>query len=176
MTNLRFIGMIAAIIFLSGFTFSNSISWNISDDYSIKFSSEDPTGVFTSLTGDIMFDEDNLSASVFDVQVDVNSINTGNGMQNRHAKGDKWFDAEQYPVITFTSENFSQTDAGYEVTGMLEIHGVSKELTMPFTFVDNTFQSSFTINRIDFNVGSTEGMAQKVPQELLLEISVPVTR
>lgn len=176
MTKINFLGMIAAIIFLSAFTLNNPASWNISDEHSIKFSSKDPSGVFTKLRGDIEFDEKDLSASRFEVQIDVASINTGNGMQNRHAKSEKWFDAEQYPTINFTSEAFAKTSTGYEVTGILEMHGVKKEFTMPFTFIGNVFASSFTVNRMDYNIGSTKGMAKKVPLELKLDISVPVTK
>ncbi len=176
MTKVGYVGMILAIISLSAFTFNNSVSWRIADDYSIKFSSKNPSGVFTKLTGDIEFDEDNLSASKFDVKIDVASINTGNGMKNRHAKGAKWFDAEQYPTINFTSEKFAKSSTGYEVTGMLEMHGIKKEFTMPFTFKDNVFESSFTVNRTDFNIGATKGMAKKVPLEITLDIAVPVTK
>lgn len=176
MAKVNFLGMVAAIIFLSAFTFSNSMTWKIAEGHSIKFSSKDPSGVFTKLTGDIEFDEENLSASKFDVQIDVSSINTGNGMKNRHAKGEKWFDAEQFPTINFTSEKFSESATGYEVTGTLEMHGIQKEFTMPFTFQDNVFESSFTVNRTDFNIGSTKGMAKKVPVEIKLDIAVPVTQ
>ena len=176
MAKVNFLGMVVAIIFLSAFTVSNSMTWNIADGYSIKFSSENPSGVFTKLTGDIEFDEDNLSESKFDVQIDVASINTGNGMKNKHAKSKKWFDAEQYPTINFTSKHFTKSSTGYEVKGTLEMHGIKKEFTMPFTFKDHIFESSFTVNRTDFNIGSTKGMSKKVPLEIQLDISVPVTK
>lgn len=176
MSKVNFLGIIASVIFLSAFTISSSVSWNIAEGYSIKFSSDDPSGVFNNLTGDIEFDEDNLSASKFDVQIEVASINTGNGMKNKHAKSDKWFDAKQYPTINFTSEEFTKSETGYEVKGTLEMHGIKKELTMPFTFKDNVFESSFTVNRIDFKIGSTEGMSKKVPLDIKLDISVPVTK
>lgn len=176
MTKVKFIGMVAAIIFLSAFTISNSISWKIEDGYSIKFTSKDPTGVFTKMSGDISFDPANLEASRFDVKVDVSSINTGNGMQNKHAKSDKWFDAEQYPTIDFTSKHFAKTAKGYEVIGTLEIHGVAKEFKMPFMFKNDVFTSSFTINRLEYNIGGVKGMSKKVPAELTVDISVPVTK
>lgn len=168
--------MIVAIMSLSAFTFVGSTSWEIADGYSIKFDSKDPTGVFTKMSGEIKFDENNLSASRFDVKVDVNSINTGNGMQNKHAKSEKWFDAEQFPTINYTSKEVSKTDNGYEVLGVLELHGVKKDFTMPFTFKNNTFASSFKVNRTDFNLGKTQGMAGKVPLELDVQVSVPVTK
>lgn len=175
MNKLGFLVSVTAIMLLSSFTIYESVNWEIEEGYSIKFISEDPTGVFTKMSGDISFDADQLETSKFAVKVDVSSINTGNGMQNKHAKSDKWFDANQYPTINFTSQSFAKTDDGYEVLGTLEIHGVAKEFTMPFTFEDNVFTSSFTINRLEYNIGSTKGMSAKVPAELAVELSVPVS-
>lgn len=176
MKNLRFIGIAALVLVFSAFTIHNSVSWKISEGYSIKFSSENPSGIFSKMDGEVIFDENDLSGSSFNVKVDVSSINTGNGMKNKHAKSDKWFDAEQYPTINFTSKKFNKTPVGYEVTGTLEMHGVKKEFTMPFTFKNNVFESSFTVNRLDYNIGTTKGMSGKVPNEIKLNISVPVTK
>ena len=167
-------GGVVAVIALSAFTITESVSRKISEDYSIKFSSEDPTGVFSKMDGVIIFDENDLSSAMFDVKVDVNSIDTGNKMQTKHAKSKKWLDAEQYPTINFISKEFNKTSSGYEVIGTLEMHGVKKEFTMPFTFKANTFESSFTVNRLDFNIGTTKGMSAKAALELKLDISVPV--
>lgn len=176
MNTKSFLFSVVAIIGLSAFSIQQSMSWKIAEGYSIKFTSKDPTGVFTKMSGDIKFDEANLESSSFDVKVDVSSINTGNGTQNKHAKSAKWFDAETYPYITFKSSKFNKTATGYSVDGTIEIHGVKKEFTMPFTFKDNVFTSSYVINRLDFGVGSTKGMSGKVPAELKVDISVPVTK
>lgn len=176
MKNLQFIGMVAAIIALSAFTVGNSISWKVAEGHSIAFSSKDPSGVFTELNGDIVFDPADLSSASFDMSIPVSSINTGNGMKNKHAVGKKWFEADLYPNITFKSESFSKTDTGYEVTGTLQLHGISKEYTLPFTFENNTFKSSFSVNRTDFNLGATKGMSGKVPLELAMDLVVPVTQ
>lgn len=176
MTQVKFLGLIVTIVLLSAFTVSNSMSWQIEEGYSIKFEGTDVEGVFKTMSGDIQFDENNLTASRFSTSIDVKSINTGNGMKNKHAKGKKWFDAKTYPVITFNSSKFSKTETGYEVTGTLEIHGTQKEVTIPFTFNDNTFNGKFSVNRMDFGVGSMKGMSKKVSNKIDLEISVPVTK
>ncbi|MFK8060344.1 MAG: YceI family protein [Polaribacter sp.] len=176
MTKVKFLSAIILVITLSSFTISNSISWNIADDFSIKFISKNPSGVFTKLKGDVQFDKDNLAASKFDVKIDVASINTGNGWKNKHAKGKKWFNAKEFPTINFTSKSFKKTATGFETTGILEMHGIKKELTMPFTFNNNTFKTTFTVDRTDFKIGKTTGMAKKVPREIKLDISVPFTK
>lgn len=168
--------MIAATLVLSAAATYNSLQWKIADGYSIRFTSKDPTGVFTALKGKILFDANDLAGSAFDVEVDVNSINTGNGMQNKHAKSEKWFDAAKYPSIKFKSDKVMATSLGYEAVGMMEIHGIQKDFTMPFTFANNTFKSSFDVNRLDFKVGTTEGMSAKVPPSLKVDVIVPVTK
>lgn len=115
-----------------------------------------------------------MAAASVDVQIQVASIKTGNWLKNRHARGDSWLDAKQYPTIVFTSQEFAKTDSGYEVTGTLSMHGVQKQLTMPFTFADNVFTTSFTVDRRDYNIGGTSGMASSVGYELAIDISVPV--
>ena len=90
-----------ALMTASAFTFIASQDWKINDDYTIKFTSHDPSGTFGGLKGTVAFDENDLAASKFDVTIDVATINTGNGMKNNHAKSAKWFDAEKYPTIDF---------------------------------------------------------------------------
>ena len=167
---------VGTILLLSAFAVYTSVSWKIADGYSVKFSSKDPSGVFTSLKGNISFDERDLSASKFDVTVDVASINTGNGMKNQKALNDSWLDVAKYPTIKFTSNKITKTDKGYEAIGTLEMHGVKKQISIPFTFSNNTFIGSFEVNRTDFNVGSTKGMAGDAASVLKIDLSVPVTK
>lgn len=148
------------IITTSAFTFIQSQNWKVAEDYSIKFSGNNASGIFKGLKGTISFDETNLAASKFDVSIDVSTINTGNGMKNTHAKSDKWFDVEKYPTISFSSSTITKASAGYEAKGKLTIHGITKDFIMPFSFSKNgnggVFASSFEINRLDYNMQTPE--------------------
>lgn len=159
------------------FAFSVAQKWAITDKYNIKFSSSEVAGIFKTFTGSIDFDEANPAASKFDVTIDVNSINTGNGLQNKHAKGDEWFNAAKYPAIKYTSKKIVKAGAAYQVTGDLTIKGVTKEYTIPFTFkkagAGATFNGSFTVNRSDFRIGKPGG---EVAEQIKIEIAVPVTK
>src|SRR6185437_15683543 len=145
------------ILATSVFAVVKSQDWKIKDNYSIKFTSKDPSGIFTGLKGDIKFDENNLATSKFNVTIDATTVNTGNGMQNQHAKSEKWFDVAKYPVIKFTSDAIAKTSTGFQAAGTLELHGEKKPITIPFTFTRNaaggTFNGSFDVNRIDFKIG-----------------------
>jgi polyisoprenoid-binding protein YceI len=168
----------AALVILatSAYAVINAQDWKIKDGYTVKFTSKDPSGVFSGLKGTIQFDDKDLAASKFDVSIDVATINTGNGMQNQHAKSEKWFDAAKYPTINFKSEKISRTSSGYKADGTLEVHGVKKQISMPFIFQKNAtgglFTSTFDVNRVDFNIGKPGG---KVPDVIKIDLSVPVS-
>jgi len=162
-----------ALIVASAFTLIKSQDWKISDDYAIKFDGGDPSGEFKGLKGAVSFNPDDLASSKFDVSIDVTTINTGNGMKNTHAKSAMWFDAEKYPTIKFTSTSITKTDAGYEANGILDMHGVQKEITIPFTFSNNTFIGSFKVNRLDYNINTAE--PNHGAAEFKVDLSVPVS-
>ena len=172
----KLLGLVVSVCLLSAFSIDNLLSWQISEDYSIRFSNSKAKGHFTDFAGTIEYNEENLADSHFDIEIAVSSIKTGNFLKNNHAKGDKWFDAKQYPTIDFTSKEFRKTASGHEVDGILLMHGIEKEVTLPFTFQDNIFAGSFSVDRTDFGIGSTQGLAKKVPHVIDVTVSVPVTR
>jgi len=163
-----------ALLVASAFTAIKSQDWKISDGYSVKFDGGDPSGEFSGLKGTISFDPNDLASSKFSTSIDVASINTGNGMKNTHAKSDKWFDAEKYPTIKFTSSSITKTATGYAAAGALEMHGVQKPVTIPFTFENNVFKGSFEVNRMDYNVNTAE--PNHGGAKFKVDITVPVTK
>ena len=163
-----------ALLAASAFTVVKSQDWKINDTYSIKFDGGDPSGEFKGLKGTVKFDPADLPGSKFDASIDVASINTGNGMKNTHAKSEKWFDADKYPLIKFTSSSITKTATGYAAAGTLEMHGVQKPATIPFTFDNNTFTGSFEVNRMDFNINTAE--PAHGGSKFKVDITVPVTK
>ena len=162
------------ILFASAFTFIQSQDWKIADNSSVKFDGGDPSGEFSGLKGTLKFDETDLAGSKFDVTLDVATINTGNGMKNTHAKSEKWFDAAKYPTIEFTSSSIAKTATGYEAKGILNMHGVQKEIVLPFNFADNVFTGNFEVNRLDYNINTAE--PEHGAAKFKVSISVPVTK
>ncbi len=162
------------LLIASAFTVIKSQDWKIKDNYVIKFDGGDPSGEFKGLKANISFDPNNLASSKFDASIDVASINTGNGMKNTHAKSEKWFDAEKYPAIKFISTSITKTATGYVAAGTLEMHGVQKPAIIPFTFDNNVFTGSFTVNRMDFNINTAE--PDHGGSKFKVDIMVPVTK
>ena len=172
----KHIYLLASVVMLVGsaFAFIQSQDWKIAEGYSIKFDGGDPSGEFSGLKGTIQFDEKNLAASKFNVTIDVASINTGNGMKNTHAKSANWFDVEKYPTIAFNSSSIAKTASGFEAKGTLEMHGVKKEIVLPFTFANNTFAANIEVNRLDFSID--DGKHPKMLPSMKVAITVPVTK
>jgi polyisoprenoid-binding protein YceI len=150
--------------------------WTIESGVSIRFNGKFADGTFDKLSGAIVFDPNDVSASHIDVKVDVTSINTGKSLKNKHALGEHWFDAERFPDIQFVSSEITRTDSSYTVKGMLDLHGVKKEIEIPFTFQHENgkalFQGGFRVNRAEYGIGKATG---KESDYTTVEILVPVS-
>jgi polyisoprenoid-binding protein YceI len=105
----------------------------------------------------IRFGRTDLMNSKFDVTINVRSINTNSQMRDKALLSAHFFDAANYPAISFVSKSIEETSSGYDVTGFLTIKNVTKEITIPFNFTENKchafIESNFSINRLDYNVG-----------------------
>ncbi|MBS1566162.1 MAG: YceI family protein [Bacteroidetes bacterium] len=172
-----FFSSIACLVLAGLFAFTLVQRWHPTDKYNIGFSSNDAGGIFKKFSGNIVFDDQNPAASSFDVTIDVASINTGNALQNKHAKSDEWFDVAKYPVAKYVSKKITKTATGFQVVGDLDLHGVKKEVAIPFSFrkSGNTgeFKGSFTVNRSDFRIGKPGG---DVGEQIKVDVTVPVTK
>ena len=90
-------------------------------------------GRFDKTSGSITLDAGKKTGSA-DVSIDVNSINTGVAKLDEHLKGKDFFDAAQFPAITFKSSEFKfKGDQPESVAGDLTIHGVTKPVTLTIT-------------------------------------------
>lgn len=120
------------------------------------------TGKFTAFSCELESKKNSFEGAKVDAKVEVGSVSTENLTRDKHLKEDDFFNAKQYPQMTFVSESFKKTaDDQYEVTGTLTIRDVSKKITFPATYSgminmgDKTisgFKASFTINRFDFKL------------------------
>jgi len=161
----------------SAFMTYNPQEWKISDDYSIKFKSKDPSGIFKDFKGDIQYDANDLGNSKFDVSIDVSSISTGNGMMNKKAQTEEWFNAEKHPQIKYLSSKIDKSDKGIVLFGDLKIKGKSKPTKINVKVSESgnkaTFSGTFNVDRMDFGVGKK---SESVPDVLKIEFEIPVVK
>lgn len=87
-------------------------------------------GHFNVLSGKLHIDEQNPANSWVEAQVDVASVDTRDANRDGHLQSPDFFDAANYPTITFKSTKVEPDgDNEYKVLGDLTIRGVTKPVT-----------------------------------------------
>jgi len=114
-------------------------------------------GSFTGMQGSLNFDATDLENASFDVCIDASTVETGIDKRDEHLRSEDFFAVSEYPEICFTSTSIAKTESGFSTTGTLKMHGVEKEKTIPFIKNGNTLEGTFTLNRLEFNVGKNIG-------------------
>jgi polyisoprenoid-binding protein YceI len=111
------------------------------------------SGTFTGMRGTVHFDPQDLAGSSFSVCVDASSVDTGNNRRDKHLREEEYFDVERFPDICYVSDIISRTDDGFVTRGKLTIKGITRIVTIPFVKEGNTLRGTFSLNRLDYNVG-----------------------
>lgn len=156
------IGLIASMAFLAiGFGNAQTIdSGNSKVNFSIKnMKVRTVEGTFSGMKGEIRFDKTDLANSSFKVTIDAATINTENEKRDDHLRSEDFFHVETYPVISYESSSIKNTSEGYMTTGTLSMHGVSKEMEIPFTYSNKQFRGTLEVNRFDYKIGEGTGKA-----------------
>src|SRR5688572_29985147 len=86
-------------------------------------------GQFTAISGALTFDESDIAGSRVEASIEASSINTRDAQRDTHLKSADFFDVEKFPTLSFQSTSVKRTgDDELSVTGILTIHGVSREV------------------------------------------------
>jgi len=126
--------------------------------FTIRNMGLDVNGTLSNLKADILFAPDALDKSNIRATVDVETINTGIGMRDKHLKEPEYFWVAQFPQIIMQSTGFQKVgNTTFVGSFNLTIKGKTKEIMMPFEyFAEGTymaFKGTFNINRLDFGLG-----------------------
>jgi polyisoprenoid-binding protein YceI len=126
------------------------------------FASKVP-GHFAEFEGTIQADpaRPELSSVVFTIK--TASIDTGNADRDKDLRSANFFDVGRCPEISFKSSKIAPAGKDqYNATGTLTIHCVSKEVTVPVTFLGSakdpwgneraSFEVVTKLNRKDFGI------------------------
>lgn len=201
--NYKHFGLLA-VLFLVASAFTNAqvdekqnaTQWEIDKahsnlNFSVTHFFTPVNGKFHDYTSEIYFSPDNLEESSINVEVMVNSIDTNNEKRDGHLQSDDFFNAEQYPKMTFTSNKItSEGDNRFIAHGELTIKDVTKEVQLPFTLLgvkdhpmkENTkvagIKGSLSIDRTDYDVGvgdwaATAVVGDEVNIDFALELNTP---
>jgi polyisoprenoid-binding protein YceI len=90
-------------------------------------------GRFNEISGTVSLDSQDAAKDSISTEVKVESVDTHNDKRNQHLKSPDFFNAVQFPTITFKSTKVEKKDAEtFEVKGDFTLHGVTKPITILF--------------------------------------------
>ena len=102
--------------------------------FKIKHMVSNVTGSFDEFDATLEVTPGDASTLKAKATIQTDSINTRNEKRDKHLRAPDFFDAEKYPQITFeTTEVEAGKDGAITVTGNLDMHGVSKAITLEGT-------------------------------------------
>ena len=115
-------------------------------------------GHFENFQALIESEGEDFQDAVIHFTAKTDSIHTKNGDRDAHLKSEDFFNAAEYPELTFFSKSFD----GERLTGILTIRGISKEISLdvnfngmamdPYGQTKAGFEISGEINRKDFGL------------------------
>ncbi|HWD25683.1 MAG TPA: YceI family protein [Rhizomicrobium sp.] len=175
---------LAAVLLLAAVP-AHAASWMVDHaksrlGFSVQWSGEALNATFKSWDAKIDFDPANLAAAHVTATIRLDSEDSGSSDNDDGIKGATGFAARQFPAATFETTGFkSKGGNAYEATGRLNLHGMTKIITLPFTltFAGNTAHmvGKAVVSRIDFGIGTSGEWAGETPVAHTVSITVDLT-
>jgi polyisoprenoid-binding protein YceI len=123
-------------------------------------------GRFATVSGTLRLDEENMSDSLVEVEIDAASIDTRQEDRDTHLRSGDFLDAENHPQLTFRSKRVEggplEEGSDFRVVGDLTIRGTTKEVTLDATYEGSgvdpwggdrmAFSASTEIDRREFGL------------------------
>lgn len=129
-----------------------------------------PVGSFSKVQGELSFDPDDWRGARLSVRIPIDTLDLGDSRWQERILDRTFFDAKRYPEAVFTSTAVEPVDATHaRVTGLLQLHGVSKPVTLdvtlnalrrhPLTFKRTAgFSASAVLHRSDFGMDNWKNL------------------
>jgi polyisoprenoid-binding protein YceI len=147
------------------------------------------SGNFRDFNGTISYDPNDVAKSSVDVHILATSVSTGDDKRDGHLRSPDFFDVQKFPELTFKSTKIEKKGDGFVAYGPLTIHGVTKDIELPFTIAGTikdqmgrshlVAQSSLTINRKDYGLTwnrALEGGGVLVGEDVKIDLNVEAVK
>jgi polyisoprenoid-binding protein YceI len=144
-------------------------------------------GNFRTFDGEILLDEKDITKSSASFTIETASVDTNHERRDNDLRSDNFFNAAQYPTMTFASTKVERSGAQLTLVGNLTIRDVTREVRIPFELVGPVTsangrkrigaEGTLTINRFDFGLKYNR-MAEAVAvvgPDVKIELNVEAT-
>jgi polyisoprenoid-binding protein YceI len=111
---------------------------------------------FNVFKGRVVLDETSQLVQSVYLEIEVSSIHSNCAWCDKVARSRRLLHAARYPKIIFKSDKIIHDGGSYMVKGVLEMHGIKKRMSFPFSVEMKRrwfdLKGSWIINRKDFNI------------------------
>lgn len=182
----------AALASASAATFAAPVTYKMDPNHTdviaswSHFGFSNPIMHFGQVDGAIVYDAANVGQSSVNVTIPLTGLNAHVEAFNEHLRSPDFFDAAQFPTITFKSSKVEAAgDKKLRVFGDLTVHGVTRPVVLDTTInkigeqpmakrAAAGFDATATIKRSDFGVGKyAPGVSDEVTIRITTEALVP---
>lgn len=148
------------------------------------------TGIFKKFNATLEINEEDFSQAKVTFEADIDSVDTKNDQRDTHLKSDDFFNAEQFPKMTFKSTGIEKSgDNEYRLIGDLTIRDVTKPVELKVEYNGSTkdpwgmermgFEASGKINRKEYGLkwsAVTEAGGVVVSDDVRLAMNIEMVK
>ncbi|TCB32924.1 polyisoprenoid-binding protein [Acinetobacter sp. ANC 4910] len=193
--NLKTLTLGLAIASVATFSMAKPVAYQIDPTHTATvfswshFGFSTPSANFSNIQGTINVDNDKPANSSVNVTIPLASLNTNVAALDEHLKKAEFFDAINYPNITFKSTKVeSLGNNQYKITGNLTVKDVTKPVVLdavlnkqgehPMTKLQSIgFNATTSFDRSAFGVGGyVPNVGDKITVNITTEASVPAKK
>lgn len=164
---------------------AGAVTYTLTDDSVIEWTASKVTrshdGTFPDVEGTISLVDGAPEASSVEVTIDTTTLTSDTDQLTTHLKSADFFDVEAHPEASFRSTAITpQGDGTYQVAGVLDMAGVSKQVSFPATIevAEDAVrtQAEFSINRFDWEIDYAGAADDLIRDEVLLRFDLRAER
>lgn len=140
-------------------------------------------GRFNDIKGEFSYDSSMQNNSEIELEIDPASVDTNHAERDKHLRSEDFLKVSKFPTASFSSTSFIENAQGGTLNGMLDMHGISKEISIdvirigegndPWGGYRAGFSGSLKLLRSDFDLGYKLGPATET---MLFDLTIEGVR
>ena len=166
---------------------ASALQWNVDHKksrvgFTVQWSGEPFVATFKTWDANITFDPADLAHAKAAVTIDLDSETSQLPDNDDGLRGAEGFAISQFPTARFQTTGFTaQGDNKFVASGRFTIHGVSRQITLPFTltFTGNSVHMTgrTVVMRTDFGLGQGEwASSTPIAHEVAITVDLTATK
>lgn len=115
-------------------------------------------GRFAKFSAKIAFDPAHSAKTAAQIEVELASVDSGNGEADEEAKGRSWFNVKEFPTARFVSGSVRGLGGNrFEALGKMSIKGRTRDIVVPFGYRQEgalaVLEGTIPLQRLQYGLG-----------------------